>query len=453
MFKLYTWIKYFIFDLCGIAMAGGRRNLNRSGAKQHSSLSPDDSKPKALDNSKNTSPKHMPMPALPSDSNIMFEVMMFLYTAAAVFLQFLHLYRSVWWLPDSNSSQTMNFYLIDPYLIGFIITILVRRLIYTIVTYIILLWAPAPLWTLLEQLIRLFLLGLVMTSLTWCAFHVLRTQPLVNIFYLGYPISVYFILFGLNISPFFDVSSVPSTAEDEFKNRLIGRPLHSCSSTPSTIREEVDTLRSDFNCRMKQILFSSMLNAYYAGFIPCCFAQSYLYYDVYWATQHLAFIWLGCFTMYLAHCYPPNYCDTLHRAALHLGRWVKVEGRASHLPSHPWADSTLWQQGALVKYCKEFYKAEGVSNAAEPGNSNHIRFYTVFYNPSFLMCALVGLQMSLVSLQMVILMRTSEWYKVLSVSLLLFANHYPLFRMTRDYLICWKVYKAEALIQDKTNGG
>lgn len=40
-----------------------------------------------------------------------------------------------------------------------------------------------------------------------------------------------------------------------------------------------------------------------------------------------------------------------------------------------WADSTLWHQGALVKHCKELYKAEGISNAAEPGNSSHTRFY------------------------------------------------------------------------------
>lgn len=125
-------------------------------------------------------------------------------------------------------------------------------------------------------------------------------------------------------------------------------------------------LKKDFNKRMKQVLFSSMLNAYYAGFVPCCFAQvcklgsttllimnaqmivinhlhslerrwrlfrpqivlmrfcgeygvhsqnftsinvlllfqSYLFYDVYWATQHLMFIWIGCFTMYLVHCFP-----------------------------------------------------------------------------------------------------------------------------------------------------
>ncbi|KAK9501847.1 hypothetical protein O3M35_012499 [Rhynocoris fuscipes] len=162
---------------------------------------------------------------------------------------------------------------------------------------------------------------------------------------------------------------------------------------------------------------------------------------------------MSCFTMYLVHCYPISYCDTLHRAALHLGKWAKVEGRSCHLPSHVWADTTLWQQGALVKHCKELYKAEGISNAAEPGNSSHSRFYAVFQNPSLLFCALVALQLSLVLMQIVILVRTTEWYQVISLSLLIFANYYTLYKLVRDYLICWKVYKAEAMIQDKTNGG
>jgi hypothetical protein len=39
----------------------------------------------------------------------------------------------------------------------------------------------------------------------------------------------------------------------------------------------------------------------------------------------------------------------------------------------------LWHQGALVKHCREFYKAEGISNAAEPGNQAHARFYVSTY--------------------------------------------------------------------------
>ncbi|CAG2057656.1 unnamed protein product, partial [Timema podura] len=117
-----------------------------------------------------------------------------------------------------------------------------------------------------------------------------------------------------------------------------------------------------------------------------------------------------------------------------------------------WADSTLWHQGALVKHCKEMYRAEGISIAAEPGNQTHSRFYAVFSNPSCLVFMLLFLQLAMVLMQLVILVGSSEWYQIISVSLLLFANYYTLFKLFRDYLICWKVYKAEQMIQEKIGG-
>ncbi|KAJ9588511.1 hypothetical protein L9F63_018123 [Diploptera punctata] len=447
------------------AMPSGRRNISRTSSNRpppppppNVLLNDDNHKSKSYGHAADStsrviSPKHIPIPSIPQDGNFVFEINMFIFTGMTSFLQFLHLYRTVWWLPQSYTRYTMNFYLIDPYLVGFIATILGRRLVYCALSRILMSWSPSTLWPILQQLLRLILLALVLASLVWCAYHIMQNHPIVNIFYLCYPISVYFILFGLSISPFFDVTSLPPITKEECKGRtVIVKPLHNCSNSPHAIREEVEVLKTDFNNRMKQILFSSVLNAYYAGFVPCCFAQSFLYYDVYWATQHLAFVWLGCFTMYIVHCYPVKYCDVLHRAALHLGRWARIEGRTSHIPTHIWADSTLWHQGALVKHCKELYKAEGISNAAEPGNQTHARFYAVFNNPSVLLCSLLGLQLSLVIMQIVILVRSSEWYHVISLALLLFANYYTLFKLSRDYLVCWKVYKAEQMIQDKIGG-
>ncbi|XP_014260397.1 transmembrane protein 39A-A isoform X2 [Cimex lectularius] len=434
-------------------MAGGRRNLNRSGASRQQPLFPSDDKSKVngqMDGSKVVSPKHMPMPSLPQDGNITFEVIMFFFTCAVTFLQFLHLYRSVWWLPNSYTKFAMNFYLIDPYIVAFILTILTRRILYTVLRRLLLVWTPTHTWPLVEHILRLVLLSLVASILVWCTYYIMRNHRFVKIFYLCYPISIYTTLFGLDVNPFFDVMALPSDLCN-YKNRLIGKPFHSCSSIPQAIREEVETLKTDFNNRLKQILFSSMLNAYYAGFVPCCFAQSYLYYDVYWTTQHFTFVWISCFTMYIVHCYPLSYCDTLHRAALHLGKWGKIEGRTCHLPSHIWVDSTLWQQGVFVRHCKELYKSVGISNAAEPGNNTHNRFYSLFINPSVLLCSLVAFQLSLVILQLAILIRTSEWYQLISLSILIFVNYYTLFKLGRDYLICWRLYAAEAMIQDKSN--
>ena len=46
-----------------------------------------------------------------------------------------------------------------------------------------------------------------------------------------------------------------------------------CSMSPEAVREEVDYFKTDFNNRIKQVLFNSMLVAYYMGFVPLCFAQ------------------------------------------------------------------------------------------------------------------------------------------------------------------------------------
>jgi hypothetical protein len=81
-----------------------------------------------------------------------------------------------------------------------------------------------------------------------------------------------------------------------------------------------------------------------------------------------------------------------------------------------------------------------------------LTFQAVFNNPSVLLGCLLGLQLSLVTIQIVILVRSSEWYRVVSLAVLLFANYYTLFKLCRNYLIWWKVYKAEQVLQDKIGG-
>jgi hypothetical protein len=55
-------------------------------------------------------------------------------------------------------------------------------------------------------------------------------------------------------------------------------------------------------------------------------------------------------------------------------------------------------------------------------------------------------------MQIVVLVQSSEWYHILSLIFLLFANYCTLFKLFRDYLVTWKVYKAEQMIQEKTGG-
>lgn len=52
-------------------------------------------------------PKHVRFPDVPYHSELLNELLMFAYTIIAAAMQFMHLYRTVWWLPESNTNQTM----------------------------------------------------------------------------------------------------------------------------------------------------------------------------------------------------------------------------------------------------------------------------------------------------------------------------------------------------------
>lgn len=42
----------------------------------------------------------------------------------------------------------------------------------------------------------------------------------------------------------------------------------------------------------------------------------------------------------------------------------------------------VWPQGALVKHVKGLFRAEGINNAAEPGNTMHSRFFVSLFKLS-----------------------------------------------------------------------
>lgn len=433
-------------------MAGGRRHLQSRGhpirPPSLTSACEDGRTGRTGGTELASAPKHIPMPPVNHDGELLYECIMFAYTVVSCAMQFLHLYRSVWWLPTSYSQHAMNFYLVDMHLLGFIATILARQVVYCALRKLLLRCTPQHLWPTTERSLRVVLLSVVVAVLAWCALVIIRTHQLVNILYLGYPMSVYFILFGLHIGPFFSSS-------DHGHEQIEGDIAHNCPTSASGVRGEVERLKLDFNARMRHVLFSSVLSAYYAGFVPCCFAQSSLVYDLTWVTQHLGFVWLGCFTMAAVHAYPVQYVDVLHRASVHLGRWSKLEGCRSHLPTHTWVEGTVWPSGSLVRHSREIFRAEGVQSvSAEPGNSAHARFYMVFHNPGLLLGALLVLQGILVAAQLFLLAQMgSEWWRNLSLALMLFVNYYTLFKLVRDTAVCWKHFHNEKVLHSKLASG
>lgn len=52
-------------------------------------------------------PKHIPFPDFPGSSELINELIMFLFITFAAAMQFINLYRTMWWVPESNTTRTV----------------------------------------------------------------------------------------------------------------------------------------------------------------------------------------------------------------------------------------------------------------------------------------------------------------------------------------------------------
>jgi len=395
-------------------------------------------------------PKHSYLPEIPTDSNLYFECMLFVFGFFMMCLQYINLYKTVWWLPQSHAQYALNFYLIDFYLVGLISILLsLRFLIYfmqeshsTKMLFWIMQGAKGA-------MLLTFTLGLGVTG-----YMVAREHGLKTCLFLFYPVLIYLVLFGLAVKPLyqrFQAWPRPALPIDRqaatphrFKIREDAPLCHTCTLTPDIVRDEVEALKKDFNMRLKQILFNSLITSFYATGVPVWFSQkNTLYYDSWWMWQHVCLTWLSALLMLTSHFLPPHYLHLLHKSARHLGRWQRMEARHAHVPYNAWSELQVWPQGALVKHVRGLFKAEGINVTAEPGNNVHSRFYLLFQHPLRVMNWLVGLTGLVVGYQLFRLVQSSEWSHVISLALLMFCNFYTLFKLVRDWFIMGKIYKPQ----------
>lgn len=119
-----------------------------------------------------------------------------------------------------------------------------------------------------------------------------------------FSLATYLILFGFTVKPVFQKSlvwpcqvvdkciSISSSTQKHKTSRDTNNEenvlFHNCTLTPDIVREEVECLKQDFNNRVKQVLFNSMLTAYYMAFVPLCFAQVW---HLHPATSKIMLLW------------------------------------------------------------------------------------------------------------------------------------------------------------------
>lgn len=133
-------------------------------------------------------PKHISFPdSLTNSSEFLNELFIFLLTVFACASQFIHLYRTVFWLPESFTNKTVNLYLIDTYLVVFIVVIIGRRLLFCIICKIMNLMLPDRLRNSAYRVCRFMFLDLLILVLGGCTVKIFQNHSYVYTICLCYP--------------------------------------------------------------------------------------------------------------------------------------------------------------------------------------------------------------------------------------------------------------------------
>ncbi|MGH0120228.1 UNVERIFIED_CONTAM: hypothetical protein FKN15_056553 [Acipenser sinensis] len=276
--------------------------------------------------------RHRRVPELPLDGSLLFEFLFFIYLLIALFVQYINIYKTVWWYPYSHPAASTS--------------LATQTGPTSVVRYTVLIAA------------RFVLLTLCGWVLCWTLVSLFRNHSVLNLLFLGYPFGVYVPLCcfhqesrsqllptdcgyldqeqldGPLIKSKDFLTLLRENLKEQFNNPT-SIPVHSCPLSPDLIRNEVECLKSDFNKRIKEVLFNSLFSAYYVAFLPLCFVKSTQYYDMRWSCEHLIMVWINAFVMLMSQLLPPKYCNLLHRSAAHLGKWQKLEhGSYSNAPQH-----------------------------------------------------------------------------------------------------------------------
>ncbi|XP_053563219.1 transmembrane protein 39B [Bombina bombina] len=474
-------------------MAGGRRGPNRTsycrtplcdpgaaGGSVHGgtpSISGVRSRARSSSNTGLSSPplatqtvvplRHCKIPELPVDRHLLFELQLFFCHLIALFVHYINIYKTVWWYPPSHppSHTSLNFHLIDFNVLTLTTIVLARRLIGAIVKEASQGAKPSLPHSLLLVITRFAVLTGTGWSLCRSIILLFRTHSFLNLLFLCYPFGMYipFLQLGCDVrrSGLFSPMAAHRASGELSSAERGGRdymtvlqhmwrlhmpsteplPTHACCLSPDLIRSEVQYLKLDFNWRVREVLLSSMLSAYYIAFVPVWFVKSTQYYDKRWSCELFLQVSLSTSVILTQHLLPARYCDLLHKAAAHLGCWQKVDpALCSNMLQHSWMEECMWPQGVLVKHNKNVYKAVGHYNVAIPSDVSHFRFHFFFSNPLRLLNILTTLEGALIFYQLYSLLSSEKWHHTISLALILFSNYYAFFKLLRDRIVLGKAY-------------
>uniref|UniRef100_A0A915DVU5 Uncharacterized protein n=1 Tax=Ditylenchus dipsaci TaxID=166011 RepID=A0A915DVU5_9BILA len=387
--------------------------------------------------------RHKQWPDLPQNqSKLFFECTLFLYSVLALFLQYLNLYKTLWWLPKSHWHYSMKFHLINPYLlscIGLALGLRVTKCFWDDISERIAVlskgqdgWQLTS-WKVIEYaLIKTPLVTTVLSSFLFSFTRIFGEFHFKAIFYFVYPFLVYIVLFHLSLA---------LVSENKFRTH-----------------QEAALLLNDFDIRSKNCIFMGLFTAYFAVFMPRAFIPErtsggdlqYMLVDDIWVTQLFFIVSLTGFSLYVTYLFQYSILicciDVLYIWILERIQPTKSDEEIAveYNPKRELSE----QHGKIVLHNAQYFQAQAHPEwsgaktvAAEPGNADHLRLFRIAKDPVLLVTYMCAFQGALVAAQFWMLILTTDWQHIVTLVLLMFANYLLLAKIFKDRVVIGRIYK------------
>ncbi|CAD5218047.1 unnamed protein product [Bursaphelenchus xylophilus] len=423
---------------------------------------------------------HRSWPVMPQPRTALFsECTLFLYSIFALFIQYLNLYKTLWWLPKSHWHGVFKTYLINPYVlscIGLLLGIRVTKCFWQTITKKFDSLNPlcdSVFWSIVEYaFIKSPLCTMITASFMFSMTRITREFGYTSAVLLITPLllhGVYELWFirkdlrKVSFSPWSIYNGITYQGLMGIRSPTsidYGLDLqHECANKCSPHAAMAEKLHEIIKCRVLNCLLIAFYTAYYSIYLPIIFVPSktlsglsqHFYRETVWYEFMFVNVFFTTFFIYALYQLPIQLLHQAYQTALHLGYYTNPETRQAPVAAVV-GDDVACDGAKVVGSDNIVYTAKCHRHwyevAATPGNMKHSLFYKFFNNPTSLFKYSCYVQGMLIAIQFHNLVMATDWQHICTLVMLMFANYVCFFVYFREYIVVRYIYSDERKAPD-----